>query len=78
MLNKYFSSSIASKVDKWGHVSRVLVHFQVKESFEIFIKSMDFFLGKGGIHVNLKINELIRVQFEEIPEPPEHNTGLAE
>lgn len=56
----------------------VLVHLQVKESVEIFIKVMEFLPGKGRSHIDDKDIELIWVQFEEIHGPPEHNNGLAE
>lgn len=53
-------------------ISIVLVHLQVKESVEIFIKVMDFLPGKGRSHIDDKDIELIWIQFEEIHGPPEH------
>lgn len=59
-------------------MSTVLVHLQVKESVEIFIKVMDFPPGEGRSHNENKNTELIWLQFEEIHGTPEHNNGLAE
>lgn len=59
-------------------MSTVLVHLQVKESVETFIKVMDFPPGEGRNHIDDKDIELIRIQFVEIHGPPEHNNGLAE
>lgn len=56
-------------------MSIVLVHFQVKASFEIFVWTFSW--GRRTLR-RKKMKELIRVQFEKIHGPSERNNESAE